>query len=253
MRLDSMSLTNDYERQFAWRDWPGIFAALPPLRDQTVVDLGCGIGDQAAELVARGAQVIGVDMNEEFVRVAQSRQLPNARFHQADLCSPLDLGTVADGLWCSFTAAYFIELPVALSLWANQLRSGGWVALTEIDNLFGHEPLGTRTRALLEAYATDAFRAKRYDFHMGRKLRGHLEESGFTITKLLTFGDRELSFDGPAQPAVIDAWRSRFDRMQLLRDFCGAEFNKVREEFLACLSHVDHRSLAKVYCCIATA
>lgn len=247
-----MSLSSDYKRQLAWRDWPSIFESLPPLRGETVLDLGCGVGDQAAEFVARGARVIGIDMNEELLREAEPRRLAQAEFRWGDLRTPLDLGVAVDGLWCSFTAAYFPDLPAALALWGRHLRPGGWVALTDVDDLFGHEPLGTRTKSLFEAYARDAFAANRYDFNMGRKLRGHLEGSGFTVSKMLTLEDQELSFAGPAPAEVVDAWRTRFDRMKLLRDFCGLEFEQLREEFLGCLTHAEHRSLAKVYCCIAT-
>ena len=64
--------------------------------------------------------------------------------------------------------------------------------------------------------------------------------------------DRELSFEGPALPEVLEAWRLRFERMKLLRDFCGADFEPVRDEFLQCLARVDHRSRAKVHFCLAT-
>lgn len=236
----------------AWRDWSRAFDALPPLRGRTVLDLGCGAGDQAAELVARGARVLGLDMNEELLREARSRRLANAEFRRADLREPLDPEVEVDGLWGSFTAAYFPDLPTALASWRSHLRPGGWAALTEIDDLFGHEPLGARTKSLFEAYARDALAAGRYDFHMGRKLRGHLERSGFAVSTVLTLEDQELSFAGPARPQVVDAWRKRLDRMKLLQDFCGPELEPLREEFLGCLTHPGHRSTAKVYCCIAT-
>lgn len=247
-----MGLASDYERQYGWRAWPRIFGALPSLHGQTVLDLGCGVGDQAAELVARGARVIGVDMNEELLAKAKSKSLTNAEFRRGDLRAPLDLGVAVDGLWCSFTAAYFPDLPPALASWGRHLRPGGWVALTDIDDLFGHEPLGAGTRSLFEAYARDALAMGRYDFHMGRKLGSHLERSGFTVSKVLTLEDQELSFDGPARPDVVDAWRTRLDRMTLLQDFCGPDFEKVREEFLSCLMSASHRSVAKVSCCIAS-
>jgi SAM-dependent methyltransferase len=250
--FNHMSLSAEYERQLGWRDWLTIFDTLPPLQGQTVLDLGCGVGDLAAEFVARGARVIGVDMNEDLLHVAQSKRLPNTEFHKADLRWPTDFGHVVDGLWCSFTAAYFPDLPVVLCSWGKYLRPGGWAALTEIDDLFGHEPLGVRTKELLEAYAQDAFVANRYDFNMGQKLGDHLEQSGFTVSEVLTVDDQELSFAGPAHPEVISAWRNRFDRMKVLRAFCGSEFDQVREEFLSCLMHPDHRSIAKVVCCIAT-
>jgi hypothetical protein len=157
-----MSLSSEYKSQFAWRAWPSIFDALPPVRGQLVLDLGRGVGDQAAELVARGARIVG-------------------------------------------------EPPPARGLDRDHGNR----------RLFGHEPLGADARSLLEAYAQEALLANRYTVHMGRKLRDHLERSGFTISKVLTLEDQELSFGGPARPEVVDAWRSRFDRMKLLRDLYG--------------------------------
>jgi SAM-dependent methyltransferase len=246
-----MSLTNEYKRQFGWRAWPTILDALPLVQGETVLDLGCGVGDLAAELVTRGSRVIGIDVHEEFLFEARSRRLLNAGFRTVDLRSLPDLGIRADGIWCSFTAAYFPDLPEVLSEWASNLKPGGWIALTEIDDLFGHEPLSLQTKELFKAYAENALAAGRYDFFMGRKLRGHLEACGFTVSKVLTVEDQEFSFSGPARPEVLDAWRARFNRLQLLRDFCGENFNRVLEEFLSCLLHADHESISKVCCCMA--
>lgn len=247
-----MSLAEEYRRQAAWRPWSRLFDALPPLRGQTVLDLGSNVGDQAAELVARGARVVGVEMIEELLRFAQARHLANAEFRQGDLRALPDLGVTADGIWCSFAAAYFPDLPRVLEAWRERLRPGGWIALTEVDDLFGHEPLAPRTRSLLEAYAAESFAAGRYDFHMGGRLQKHLKASGFTVTRDFTVEDLELSFHGPARADVLEAWRDRFDRMRLLRDFCGGEFEQVRQDFLGGLASSGHRSLATVRCCIAT-
>jgi SAM-dependent methyltransferase len=99
-----LNLAEYYKRQFGWRNWPSILEALPPLQGCTILDLGCGVGDQAAELVARGARVIGIDMSEEVLQAARSRQLPNTE--------------LVDGIWNSFAAAYF---PICLRCW----RIGG--------------------------------------------------------------------------------------------------------------------------------
>lgn len=244
-----MALASEYKKQFGWRDWPTIFDALPPLQGQTVLDLGCGVGDLAAQFVARGARVIGVDRNEELLYEARSRQLPNAEFRTANLRTLPDLGIAADGLWCSYAAAYFPDLPTVLSVWAKNLRFGGWIALTEIDDLFGHEPLSVRTKALFREYAERVLAAG-YDVHMGRKLRSYLVHSGFALTKMLTLNDQELSFSGPARPDVMEGWRARFGRMKLLRDICGPDIDQVQAEFLGCLERSDHTSIANVYCCI---
>lgn len=247
-----MGLSNEYRRQFAWRDWDRVLDALPDLRGQTVLDLGCGVGDLAAGLAARGAKVIGFDLNEELLREARSRQLADVEFRSADLRALPDLERKADGLWCSFTAAYFPELSTALAAWAEQLGPRAWIALTEIDDLFAHEPLSARTAALLRAYADEALRAGRYEFRMGRKLAEYLARAGFTVPHAFALKDEELAFDGPARPEVRDAWRARFRRMTGLREFCGADFDRVQDEFLAGLERAEHRSLARVHCCIAT-
>jgi len=91
-----MSLVEEYKRQFAWRSWPTIFDALPSLQGQTVLDLGCGPGDLSAEFVARGARVVGVDLNEELLAHARSRQLAGAEFRVGDLRMFPDLGIAAD-------------------------------------------------------------------------------------------------------------------------------------------------------------
>ncbi|HKQ60534.1 MAG TPA: methyltransferase domain-containing protein [Candidatus Polarisedimenticolaceae bacterium] len=248
-----MDLADYYRRQFAWRSWGLAFEALPELRGKTVLDLGCGVGDQAAELVARGARVIGLDISEEVLEAARSRQLAGAEFRRADLRAALDLDTEVDGIWSSFAAAYFPDLATVLVQWIQPLHSGGWIALTEIDDFFGHEPLEARTHELLEAYAREALAAGRYDFRMGGKLRANLERCGLRVTRELTLPDLELAFDGPALPEVLAAWRARLEGMTLLRQSCAAEFARVRDEFLGCLARADHRARATVRCCIAVA
>jgi len=246
-----VSLSSEYRAQFAWRNWSRILDRLPQLSGQVVLDLGCGVGDIATELVGRGAHVIGLDNNEEFLHEARSMQLAGAEFRMHDLGKPLGC-TDVDGIWCSFVTASFAQLQPVLQSWAESLKTGGWIALTEIDNLLGHEPVSEHTRKMLDAFAEEAFAAGLYDFHMGHKLESHLECAGFSISHAFTVEDQELSFQGPAEPDVIQAWRARFERMPLLRKFCGIEFPRVQSEFLDCLASADHVSVATVHCCIAT-
>lgn len=249
---DPMSLADDYARQHVWRDWPRVLDALPPLHGRLVLDLGCAVGDQAALLAARGARVIGIDLNAELLHVARARGIPGAGFLEHDLRALPDLGVAADGIWSSLAPAYFPDLAVALRSWARFLRPGGWIALTEVDDLWAHEPLGAEARAVFDAYAEEALGAKRYDFRMGRKLGGFLEAAGFRVVKTMALADRELAFAGPAPPEVIEAWRARLDRLTRLRELCGDRFEPVRDELLRCLARPDHRCEAKVLSCLAT-
>src|SRR6185436_7756102 len=147
-----------------------------------------------------------------------------------------ELGLEADGLWCSFVPAYFPEFGPALASWARCLRPGGWIALTEIDDLFAHEPLEERSRELLESCVREALETGRYDFRMGRRLGEHLERAGLHVTRALKLADQEFSFIGPARPEVLEAWRNRFERLQLLRELSGPDFARLRDDFLACLA-----------------
>lgn len=247
-----MSLADEYRQQSRWRDWPRLFAALPDCAGRRVYDLGCAIGDQSAELAARGARVIGIDSNAELLAAARARNVPCAEFIAADLRAlPGDL-PAADGIWCSFATAYFVDLTPVLSAWSQFLAPGGWIALTEIDDLFAHEPLGAATWALLDGYVAESLRTRRYDFKMGSKLADSLTAAGFSVEHACEVADREFAFRGPAEPDVVDAWRRRFERMPVLRAFCGADAARVRDEFLACLAHPDHRSLGSVRFCLAT-
>lgn len=216
------------------------------------MDLGCGIGDLSADLSARGARVVGVDMNEELVLIATDRHIANAQFRIADLRTFRDSNISADGIWSSFTAAYFPALHDTVTAWKESLRPGGWLAMIEMDDLFGHYPVSTRTEELLNGYVQDSLKHSRYDFRMGRKIGDILQAVGLVLQQNFTVPDAELSFSGPASPQVLAAWRTRFDRMYLLQEFCGPEFELVRNDFLNCLKRDDHLCTASVRCCIAT-
>jgi len=248
-----MTLSDEYKRQFEWRSWGTIFDALPELGGRTVLDLGCGLGDQAAALASRGARVIGVDSDEALLAVARSAKIPNAEFRAGDFRELSGICTAVDGIWCSFAAAYTPDLSPTLMHWRQYIKPGGWIALTEIDELFGHEPLDDETRAVLTRFVSDALRANRYDFRMGGKLTAHLEHAGFTISNVLTLPDLELSFDGPAAPKVLRAWQLRLQRMKRLQEFCGPAFERVCSNLLGALAHPEHRAIAKVYTVIAFA
>lgn len=246
-----MAIAEEYRRQFQWRDWDGAFAQLPPLAGKTLLDLGCGIGQLAYELAERGATVVAFDGNEELLHAA--RPHPRVELRRADLAALPPLDRPADGIWCSFVAAYFVDLPTQLRRWRELLAPGGFLAVIEIDDLFAHEPVAATTRATLERYVDEALAARRYDFRMGRKLEAHLGAAGFTLERSFVLPDREFSAHGPLAADVIAAWRARLARMQLLQQCAGAGFPALRDDFLAALARSDHRSGATVRGCVARA
>src|SRR3979411_2836202 len=56
------------------------FHLLGDVRGKTVVDLGCGTGENLVLLVERGARVVGMDISPDLVAIAQKR-LKDANLH----------------------------------------------------------------------------------------------------------------------------------------------------------------------------
>jgi SAM-dependent methyltransferase len=49
------------------------FHLLGDIRDKTVLDLGCGTGENIVPLLERGARVIGMDISPDLIALAQQR------------------------------------------------------------------------------------------------------------------------------------------------------------------------------------
>ena len=233
------------------RAWQRALELLPALAGRRVLDLGCGDGLAAAALAARGAEVVGLDLDEARLAAARARDVPRATFRRADLKLDLDVEPAADGLWACYTAAFFPDLAPALRRWSRALRPGGWIALIEVDDFLGHAPLAARWRELFAAYAAETLAAGRYDFHTGSKFERHVARAGLELEWIRDLPDPEFAFDGPIDAASLASWRARWQRMPLLRAAAGAAADRVRDDFLACLARDDHRASARVRACLA--
>jgi ubiquinone/menaquinone biosynthesis C-methylase UbiE len=245
-----MALVDEYRRQFAWRDWAKALSLCPIVAGQRVLDLGCGPGDISAELWRRGALVTGVDKNDELITAAKERY-PQCLFENQDLNTLKFEQGAFDGLWCSFAAAYFTALEGTLSRWIQLLKKSAWICMIDIDDLFGHTPLSELSRKKLLGFCDEAVREGRHDFMVGRKMGKVLENLGFRVA-VVDLEDQELSFNGAANPAVIQAWTDRLSRMGGLRAYLKEGFIPFRDEFLASLSSMGHRSQCRVVCCIGS-
>ncbi|MFC3960080.1 class I SAM-dependent methyltransferase [Halovivax cerinus] len=135
-------LASDWERfvDSPWkRDllWPIVSALLPDVEGHRVLDVGCGDGAYAARLADAGADVVGVDLSEEMVRVARERYGDRATFERGDVTSGLPF--VADGevdvLLCQHVLSHVPDLDPVYAEFARVLGAGGTVVLST------HHPL----------------------------------------------------------------------------------------------------------------
>jgi len=247
-----IAVVRRYADQYRWRRWSTVYPLLGDLSNTTVLDLGCGIGDQARDLCRLGAAVVGIDANPVVIEHAASRGIPRARF----LCENVtDLGRhdlAAGGVWASFSPACFPRFEVFLQAVDRVLAPGGWLALTEVDDLFGHEPLAARWRDLVERYYAASLEEGVYRFRSRDHVAGVLADRGWRVEIDRILEDDEFSLAGPAARDVLEAWRTRLEfMMPRFLDRFGDAARGFDAAFLECLGSREHRSHSRVWFVLA--
>jgi SAM-dependent methyltransferase len=127
----------------AYYDRPAVLAVLGSVQGLAVLDLGCGPGLYAQELLARGARrVVGVDGSTEMLRLASRQVAGPVAFHCQDLQTPLVWAR--DGEFDVAVMALVIhhldDRVAALREVARVLRPGGRLVLST------HHPTGDWVR-----------------------------------------------------------------------------------------------------------
>ena len=94
---------------------------------RSVLDLCCGTGLLAGELIARGYRVVGVDASEAMLAVARERLGREAALSRMTL-PDLTLEGVFDAAVCTFDGFNYLtpeELGLTMAAVADRLRPGG--------------------------------------------------------------------------------------------------------------------------------
>jgi len=115
---------------------PGTRQAFAPLLDSVgnlngrhVLEIASGTGHLAAEAVARGASVVGVDVASSMVALARER-VPGATFREADAEALPFQDEHFDSVLCCFGLLHFARPAQALREAARVLKPGGTVSFT---------------------------------------------------------------------------------------------------------------------------
>lgn len=73
----------------AYYERPATLSLLPEVKGKRVLDAACGPGVYAEWLIARGAEVVGVDASQKMIELAKRRLGESADVRYADLRKPL--------------------------------------------------------------------------------------------------------------------------------------------------------------------
>jgi ubiquinone/menaquinone biosynthesis C-methylase UbiE len=121
----------------AWASQVEALALRAGLSGQRLLDVGCGTGSSARPMLARGYEVMGVDVSPGMLELARAKLGPDVRLELADMRALPALGafdliwSIADGVNCLLTVA---ELVAAFTGWRRNLAPGG-VVVFDVDTL----------------------------------------------------------------------------------------------------------------------
>ena len=113
-------------------DWASFLHELwsaDPVGVRSVLDLGCGTGLLAGELIARGYRVVGVDASDAMLALARERLGPDVTLSRTTL-PDLAVEGVFDAAVCTFDGLNYLapdELRLTMAAVALRLRPGGWL------------------------------------------------------------------------------------------------------------------------------
>jgi SAM-dependent methyltransferase len=214
--------------EFALGAAPGIMEILDRngIHDGLVVDLGCGSGLWARELVDAGYKVLGIDISEAMIELSRNR-VPEAEFRVGSLfeveiprCQAItavsevlnylfDAGSEERGLGCFFRRVHGALVPGGVFVFdvlgpgqvppgtrARGFRVGeDWTVLAEREEDIERGTMERRIvsfRKVGEHYRRDAevHRVRLYD---PSGLSAELEQAGFRVRKMRSYGAHPLS------------------------------------------------------------
>lgn len=124
---DAYADDTDNDPMKAGYERPAMLAMAGDLRGRRVLEVGCAAGALSRALVARGAKVFGVDLNETLVARARERTKDGAEFRVADISAPMPfLATGSfDVVMASLVLHYLDDWSAPLAEFHRVLSSGG--------------------------------------------------------------------------------------------------------------------------------
>jgi len=116
----------DFKPHNAFYDRPNTLSLLPDVAEKKVLDAGCGPGKYAEILLAKGADLTGVDISESMIEEAIKRNGNRGRFIVHDLIELLPFQDQSfDVVICPLVLDYIFDWGPVFSEFNRILKPGG--------------------------------------------------------------------------------------------------------------------------------
>jgi SAM-dependent methyltransferase len=160
----------------------GVIDWLQAQSGERILDLGCGDGALTAELAAKGAEMVGVDASQEFVRTCQARGL-DVRLMDGEA---LTFDTEFDAVFSNAALHWMTRPQRVIAGVAKALKPNGRF----VAELGGHgnvAAITTALQAIAVRHGKDAHLAHPWFFPSTEAYRALLEAQGFAVVRLALF------------------------------------------------------------------
>ena len=162
----------DEAREGLLDDW--MLTLVGDVASKRVIDLGCGEGRFGRMLAARGAEVLGVDLQPAFIDYANARKGPSEKYLLGDMEELAGVPDAAFDIAVSYISLVDVpDMQSALNQSARVLKPGGRMLV-----------------ANLSPMATAAFKGPWLRDEKGRKLHYMLDDYTTEGARLLPFGPK---------------------------------------------------------------
>lgn len=167
----------DHQEDTWWVSGTDKFTSLLKPGD-LVLDVGCGAGVKSKYLISKGLKVVGIDLSEKMIEIAQ-KEVPDTKFLVADITEPLKLDEKIDGI---FAQAVLLHIPKkdikkVISNLVNLLKPKGYLYIA-IKGLRAGQNEEQIIKESDYGYEYERF----FSFYTSQELNEYLKELGLINT-----------------------------------------------------------------------
>jgi ubiquinone/menaquinone biosynthesis C-methylase UbiE len=178
----------DYNRDI---EVPAMLKMIGNVKNKVILDLGCGFGDHAKQLLPKGAkQIFGFDISKEQIKLASKQNIKNAQFEKGDMNNKLKYESNYFDLAISSLALHYVKHINQLFSEVNRvLKKNGLFVLSTGHPIFDLlcESVGDRNISRIQVKRTKGMEIIEGDYFDESPKLANLGSLGKIMTHSYTF------------------------------------------------------------------